>query len=516
VDGSKPKLGVAFFAARWFEEVVLGKDESARSFARYLDEESGRILERLSRNVTAVAAPVVTSVEKARSAARQFFAEDVDALLFVFLAWSEDEYLLPFRDIMAVRPAILWVSTPYKNPPKKSSIMELFKNSGVVGSFEAFGVLRAMTAPKGVGISGGTEHRRGEGSAPFFVFGSSAADTHAPDAGRPRYKNHRSSDARPVLEDPYTEIATIVRAAAVRKALRTAKLGVLPYRNPQMIVTYIDEFELYSSVGPLIEYISALELRKAVDLVSPAAVREYVEKVRAECAIDSRVTEDNLFASARASLGMESLMFDRELEGLALSDLIPELHEVLGLRPCLYPERLARSANEGDLGGTTAMLMLRMLAGRPVMFTEIFNCDRDTGVVVAGHAGPSNYLIADGKTPVTVTPDYELMDSKSGVGGVWMEFIAAPGRVTMVNFFRNPGPAAGFQMTVLGGESLGGELRVEGYPHAAVRIDPDMHRFLRSCAENGTSHHWAIVHGDVRAELWFLADMLRIKKVMIE
>jgi L-fucose isomerase-like protein len=157
-----------------------------------------------------------------------------------------------------------------------------------------------------------------------------------------------------------------------------------------------------------------------------------------------------------------------------------------------------------------------MLAGKPVMFTEIFNCDRDTGVLVAGHAGPSNYLTAGGKTPITVTPDYELMDSKSGIGGVWMEFVAAPGRVTMVNFFRNPGPAAGFQMTVLGGESLGGELRVEGYPHAAVRIDPDMHRFLRSCAENGTSHHWAIVHGDVRAELWFLADMLRIKKVMIE
>ena len=102
----------------------------------------------------------------------------------------------------------------------------------------------------------------------------------------------------------------------------------------------------------------------------------------------------------------------------------------------------------------------------------------------------------------------------------------------MVNFFRNPGPRSapgprttpgtgadqgvGFQMTVLGGESLGGELRVEGYPHAAVRIDPDMLRFLRSCAENGTSHHWAIVHGDVRAELGHLADMLRVKKVMID
>ena len=502
MDGSKPKLGVAFFAGRWFDEVVLGNDESSLSFNRFLKEESGRILERLSRDVTAVAAPIVTSMDKARSAARRFFAEDVDALLFVFLVWSEDEYLLPFRDIMTVRPTILWVSTPYKNPPAKSGIMELFMNSGVVGSFEAFGVLRAMTAPRETGVPVGAGAYRSPGAAPFFVFGSSGAETNPPHA------------------DPYSEIRAIAGAATVRKALQTVRLGVLPYRNPQMIVTYVDEFELYSAVGPLVEYISALQLRKAADAVSPSAVEEYVRKVRAECAIDPRVTQDNLIASARASLGMETLMFDRELDGLALSDLIPDLHEVVGLRPCLYPERLARSAkvvgNEGDLGGTTAMVILRMLTGKPVMFTEIFNYDRSTCTVVAGHAGPSNYLLAGGLTPVTVTPDYELMDSKSGIGGVWMEFIAAPGRVTMVNFFRFPGPGAGFQMTVLGGESLGGELRVEGCPHAAVRIDPDMLRFLRSCAENGTSHHWAIVHGDVRAELGFLGDMLRIKKVMID
>jgi L-arabinose isomerase len=508
VDGVKPKLGVVFFAARWFNEVVLGNDEGARSFTRYLKEESGRILERLSRSVTAVAAPIVTSMEKARTAARQFFAEDVDALLLVFLAWSEDEYLLPFRDIMKVRPAILWVSTPYEKPPRKSGIMELFKNSGVVGSFEAFGVLRAMSAPQEAGVSGGSGAHGDPGAAPFFVFGSSAAENQTTAGG-----HHPDGN-------PYTEIRAIAGAAAVRKALRTVRLGVLPYRNPQMIVTYVDEFELYSAVGPLVEYVSALQLRKAADAISPSAAEEYVKKVRAGCTIDPRVTEDNLFASARASLGMETLMFDREFDGLALSDLIPELHEVVGLRPCLYPERLARSAkvvgNEGDLGGTTAMVILRMLTGKPVMFTEIFNYDRDTGTVVAGHAGPSNYLLAGGMTPVTVTPDYELMDSKSGIGGVWMEFIAAPGRVTMVNFFRSPGPGRGFQMTVLGGESLGGELRVEGYPHAAVRIDPDMLRFLRSCAANGTSHHWAIVHGDVRAELGFLADMLRIKKVMID
>ena len=145
------------------------------------------------------------------------------------------------------------------------------------------------------------------------------------------------------------------------------------------------------------------------------------------------------------------------MDGIALSDLIPELHEVMGLRPCLYPEKLAKSdivvGNEGDLGGTTAMLMMSKLTGNPVMFTEIFNLDYEKNTIGAGHAGPSNYLTAQGDEKVTITPDYELMDATSDISGVWMEFIGKPGKVTVLNFICT---IDNFQMTILNGNSLGG------------------------------------------------------------
>jgi L-arabinose isomerase len=391
-----------------------------------------------------------------------------------------------------VLPSILWASTPYEAPPKKSTIMDLFVNSGIVGTFEAFGVLKRASPSR----------------APLFVMGSSRD------------------------EKPYQDILRIARAACVRKALRTSRLAILPYRNPQMIVTYVDEFALARTVGPAVEYVSARELKKAADSISGSAVSEYTRRIASECLLDPRVTQPNLAASARASLGMEKLLFDRELDGLALSDLNPELHEVMGLRPCLYPERLARSekvvGNEGDLGGTTAMLILRKLTGRPVMFTEIFNFDLGSNTVLAGHAGPANALLSDESTRVSITPDYELMDSPSGIGGVWMEFIARPGRVTLVNFFQCPPggfgtrsgapepQSGGFAMTVVGGESLGGDLRIEGYPHAAVRLDPPLPVFLESCATHGTSHHWAIVHKDVRTEMRHFGRMLGIPTTVVE
>jgi L-arabinose isomerase len=474
MEESKAKMGIVFFVARWFDEVVLGKDENAKKFQKYLQEDTGKIIGAFSKDFKVFQCPLVTSMARAREAAGMLLSADIDAVLLCFVVWSEDEYLLPFADIMKIRPAILWVYTPYSRAPVKTDIMTLFRNSGFVASFESFGVLKKMDCK------------------PFYVIGS--------------VKDEQTSHA----------VKTLVKAAHVRKQLKTVKLGVLPYRNDQMIVTYVDEFRLYAQIGPSVDYISVLQLKKASDSIPDDQVQSYVREVHAAFRIDERVTEKTLHESARASLGMEQIMYERELDGLALSDLNPELHEVMGLRPCLYPEKLAMSekvvGNEGDLGGTTAMIILQRLTGGPVMFTEIFNYDEVDNTVVAGHAGPANHLLSDEKTGTTITPDYELMDADAGMAGVWMEFIAKSGRVTMVNFIS---VSDGFQMTILGGESLGGALRIEGYPHCCIKIDPAMKDFIESNAEHGVSHHWAVVQGDVREELSALCDIMRVRKIMV-
>ena len=140
----KPKLGVVFFAARWFEEVVLGDEENAREFKRFLKEDRSRIVERLSEECHPVECPLVTSRSKAREAVHMLLSENVDSVLLCFVVWSEDEYLLDMRDAMLIRPTILWTYTPYGKAPDHMDIMGLFRNSGFVASFESFGVLRRM------------------------------------------------------------------------------------------------------------------------------------------------------------------------------------------------------------------------------------------------------------------------------------------------------------------------------------------------------------------------------------
>jgi len=469
----KSKIGLVFFAAKWFEEVVLGASQNVKEFTKFLDEDTSKIKELLSKENEVIDFPMVTSMEKAWNVCRRLLSEDLDAVVFCCAVWTEDEYLLAFKDIMKIKPSVIWGVTSYKNPPVRSSIMDLYKNSGIVGTIQGLNVIVKM------------------GVKPFYVFGSYL-------------------DSESIIK-----INKITKAAKVLKNLKKVRLGVLPYRNFQMITTYVDEFRLYSQIGPVVEYISCLQLKKAADAIDEKSVAGYMDEIKRKFKIDIRVSEENLLKAVRATLGLEKIIFDKKLDGLALSDLIPELHEVVGLRPCLYTEKLGKSeiviGNEGDLGGTTAMFMLRKLTGNPVMFTEIFNLDYDTNTIGTGHAGPSNYLLAQSDDQVTITPDLELMDATSDIGGVWMEFIGKPGIVTIVNFICT---LDNFQMTILNGNSLGGRPRFDGYPHYVVKIDPDLKEFLNSNAINGTSQHWAVVNGNVKEELSYLADMLGIKKIV--
>lgn len=473
-QGRKPRLGVVFFAAKWFEEVVLGGDETAEQFTRFLDQDTSRIIGKLQEDYEVIDFPVVTSMEKANNAAIKLLGKDIDCLLLCFVVWSEDEYLLPFEDLMKIRPSIVWAYTPYKRAPKRSDIMTLFRNSGFVGTIESLNVIKKMDC------------------RPFFVVGSSLED------------------------EPFEDMKKIVDAAKTRKDLKTARLAILPYRNNQMITTYVDEFRLYSQMGPVVDYVSVLQLKKAADSIDQTEIDNYVKEIKGNFKIDPRITDQNLSKSARASLGMQKIMDNLNIDGLALSDLNEELHEVMGLRPCLYPKKLTLSGkvvgNEGDLGCTTGMYIMEKLTGKPVMFTEIFNYDRQDNTIVTGHAGPSNYLMAENNSKITITPDYELMDATSDIVGVWMEFIGKPGRVTLLNLICT---MDSFQFTILGGQSLGGDIRLDGYPHYYIKVDPDIYDFINSNAEHGTSHHWAVVEGDIRKELSYLADMLNINKVLL-
>jgi L-fucose isomerase-like protein len=333
----------------------------------------------------------------------------------------------------------------------------VLRGSGPVGTFEGLGTLRNL----GVDF--------------FFTQGST---------GDPR-----------VLRD----LETAARAAQVRRLLRSARFGLLPGRNEQMQSTFVDEFRLLADIGPTVIPLSVRELALKAESLPDRDVDAYLDQLRREYPLQD-VSPQALALSARASLGMALLANDHRLDIISLNDIAPELHETLGLRPCLYPPQLIETnvsvGLEGDLGAATALFVLQHLCGSPVFFVEIWFWDEAENIVVGGHAGPQDpRAAAPGRA--WISRDFEFAQSDRSEGAHF-QFVARPGRITLLQLRGTP---TGWQAILAGGEAVDTDPWLEGYPHAAIRLDAPIDRFVRQVAAVGSTQHWIMAYGDAAAEV---------------
>jgi len=448
----KPRVGLILLRAEWFDKVV-----ALPALAEEMAADLQVISSTLSHSFDLVGPWVVSTTGSLAQTERALRAADVDLVVFAFQVWAEDYTLVPLLQALGDRPVAVWCFLPWKRPPRPATFTDVLRGSGPIGTLEGMGVMRSL----GVDFT--------------FTLG-------APD------------DPRVVAD-----LTRAARVAQVRRALRSAHFGVLPYRNDQMQTTFVDEFRLRVELGPTVEYLSVDELRRTADDLSEAEVRAYLTDLQQEFPV-REVSDDTLTTAARASLGLARLAADCHLDVLSLNDITPELHDVLGLRPCLYPPLFDQAgvlvSLEGDLGAATAMFVLNRLTGLPVLFTEIWFWDENDNLIVGGHAGPQNPALAR-QGCAWISHDFEFAQSDR-TEGAHLQFVASPGRVTL---FQLRGTPTGWQAIVAAGEAVDTEPWVEGYPHAVVCLDVPVSDFFRRVANVGSTQHWALVHGDVLAEV---------------
>jgi L-arabinose isomerase len=157
---------------------------------------------------------------------------------------------------------------------------------------------------------------------------------------------------------------------------------------------------------------------------------------------------------------------------------------------------------EGALLDTLAELVLARLSGQPTMFTEIFTYDELQNHILVGHAGMHDIRLAESRSAVTLTPDYEYPRERAGV---WMAFSVRPGPVTLLAIASTQ---RGLHLVATRGEALPARDKLEGYPHALVKLDMPVKSFLQATTSIGTTQHWALAPGDLRGRVSRLASIL--------
>jgi hypothetical protein len=455
-----PRVAVILLRAEWFDAVV-----ALPELAQAVRDDERLLLERLGAAFEIAGHWVVNSPGSLQGCVRELGALDADLFVLAFQVWAEDFYLNPLAEAIAGRPLAVWCYLPWQRPPRPASFLEVLRGSGPVGTFEGLGTLRNL------GL--------------HFAFTHGASD-------HPR---------------PLRDLQVAARAAQVQRLLRQARFGLLPARNEQMQSTFVDEFRLRKDLGPQVKYLSVDELRRKAEALPEAELWAYLDQLQGYPR--RGVSPEDLALAARASLGLAHLAVDNSLDLLCLEDIAPELHIALGLRPCLYPpllgERGCLLSLEGDLGAATAQFILRRLSAEPTMFVEFWYWDEAQNVIVGGHAGAQDPRLAQPGS-LWISHDYEFAQSDRS-RGAHFQFIARPGRVTLLQLRNTP---SSWQALLVCGEALDGPPRLEGYPHAAIRLDTSLDDFVRRVARLGSTQHWIMAYGDLQAEAQALCTLLDI------
>ena len=391
---------------------------------------------------------------------------DLDLVLLAYQIRADDARLVSLLQAIAGRPLVVWCYQPWRRAPRPASFQDVLRGSGSVGTLAALGTLRNL------------------GASFLFTYG-------APDD--PRLQ---------------ADLKVVGRAAQVRRDLRSARIGLLPSRNEQMQVNFVDEFRLMTDFGPVVQYLSVSEYRRVVDSLSRVRVEDYLNQVRRRFPVQD-VSEETLMLASQASLGLAHLALDYRLDVLALNDASVELQRMFGMRPALYPDLLepleVLFQPEGDLGAATANFILHKLTGSATMLMEIWFWDEPRNRVIGGHAGLQNPSIAL-SDQVWIGPDYEYCETNPTEGAMF-QMIAHPGRVTLFQLRSGP---RGWQAVVASGMCLEGQAWVQGYPHAVLRLDAPLDTFLRRLAEVGSSQHWILAYGSVIHEMEALCAMMHV------
>lgn len=460
---TKPSVGVLLLASEWMREVGLDRQGGRLESSVHAGAE--RFRAALAEHCEVVGASVASTREEAAAAGRRVADAGVDAVLVAPMVWVEDQVARAALECVTGIPLILATLIPTRSLPHPAPFETMLAGSGTVGALQASGMLKR-------------EGRR------FAAVAGSVDDP-----------------------DLYRSIATHARAARAAAALR-CRIGVLGGRCDAMSVTWVDDVGLRARYGVDLVPLEVGSLARAMERAGEPEIGALRASL-ARLGITPECDAPSLEQGMRAAIGITTLSQEHQLAGLAMNDLSPELHAVLGLRPCVpNPELCDRGfvvSMEADVAAVILMRALEQFTGYPAFYTEIFTVDIERNGLLMGHAGWHAPIHADPGQPRSIIPDLEYR-SVDRYPGAAISFSFAEGPVTAVNAVWRDG---GLSLSWVEGRSAGG-VQMEGNCHLLAVLAEPVCRFLERVTRRGVSQHWVVVRGHHGRDLSVLAEEMGV------
>lgn len=464
----KPKAGLFLIGSPRFKNLSGPK---RGSYGEKKEIVAAQIVESLSF-LDLKYSGIIYEREDAQRAIDLFFAEKVDFIIAEFLSWSEDFAWIRFlRDCPDIPIIFCNVAKPrmaFDTTLDEDDFIEYLCSGTLVGSLEASGSIARV----------------------------------------PRGNVKTVMGTREQVND---QIRIFARAAYTKAILRQSNVGLMANMNEAMWSTYIDNYDIFTKIGPEMHYIPSSDYKDAIDSLTDAQVKEYADSLTSRFRMMADVDYEKFIGCVKASLAIKTLAEERDIDVYIYNDIDPSTFKVAGCRAGFYHDWFNENNSvlvpEADTGAGLATYILKLVSGGlNVNFIEPFHIEDDFGTFAGGHAGPNDHTDPEWKDNVLIARDVRFAKTKYKYAGApfgWYRF--SPGLKTTAGLFEQDGK---YKLVCFLAESLPGEHILATYSHSIFRPQVPVKSLFEQLLKIGVTQHYAITDGDWTRELEAFAGIM--------
>lgn len=422
---------------------------------------------------------IVYEREDAQKAMDMFYAEKVDFVYAEFLSWSEDFAWIKFlRDCPPMPIIFCNVAKPkmtFETTLDEDDFVDYLCAGTLVGSLEGSGSVARIGRPQMTTVMG--------------------------------------------TRDQITEKVRIFAAAArARAILRKSNVGLMANMNEAMWSTYIDNYDLYTKIGPEIHYLPYSDYGIEIENLSDEEVKAYADELTSKYKMMDDVEYDKFIGCVKATLAIKKLAEKNDVDCFVYNDIDQATFRTAGCRAGFYPqwfnENVSVLVPEADIGAGLATYVLKLLTGKNVNFIEPFHIEDDFGTFAGGHAGPNDHNDPDWQDNVIISRDVRFAKTSwkyAGAPFAWYRI--SPGMKTVAGIYEQDGK---YKLITFMAESLDASATPQSklkhllatYSHTIFKPEVPVKELFEKVLNIGSTQHFAVVDGDCRAELEAFASIM--------
>ena len=422
---------------------------------------------------------IVYEREDAEKAIKLFFDQDVDFIYAEFLSWSEDFAWIRFlRDCPQIPIIFCNVAKPrmtFETTLDEDDFVDYLCAGTLVGSLEGSGSIKRI-----------------------------------PRAGVKTVLGTR--------EEITEHVRIFADAAKARAILRHSNLGLMANMNEAMWSTYIDNYDLFTKIGPEIHYLPYSDYGTEIDNLTDEEVKAYADELTSKYKMMDDVEYDKFIGCVKATLAIKKMAQKNDIDCYVYNDIDQATFRTAGCRAGFYPnwfnENVSVLVPEADIGAGLITYILKLITGKHVNFIEPFHIEDDFGTFAGGHAGPNDHNDPAWQDNVIISRDVRFAKTSwkyAGAPFAWYRF--SPGMKTVAGLYEEDGK---YKLVTFMAESLSEKDTPQSskkhllatYSHTIFKPVVPVKELWEKVLNIGVTQHYAIVDGDYRPQLEALAEMM--------